>query len=140
MAADPELEVLRVSPLYRTAPWGNRDQPEFLNAVAELSSELEPLALLDRLQSIERSLGRSRSGRRWGPRVIDLDILLAGDRILHRPRLVIPHPRMHRRRFVLEPLAALEAQLEIPGRGRIDRLLKKLSDQDVSQLDAGADL
>jgi 2-amino-4-hydroxy-6-hydroxymethyldihydropteridine diphosphokinase len=138
MGADPAMQVLRVSSLYRTAPWGDRSQPEFINAVVQLSSPLVPLAVLDRLLAMESELGRSRSGRRWGPRVIDLDVLLAGDRILHLPRLILPHPRMHRRRFVLEPLQALAPDLEIPARGRISTLLQRLPDQDVRPISATA--
>jgi 2-amino-4-hydroxy-6-hydroxymethyldihydropteridine diphosphokinase len=140
MEADPAMQVLRVSRLYRTAPWGDRSQAEFINAVVQLSSPLVPLTLLDRLLAMESELGRMRPGRRWGPRPIDLDVLLAGDRILRLPQLVLPHPRMHRRRFVLEPLQALAPDLVIPARGRISTLLRRLPDQGVRPILAAAEV
>ena len=140
LADHPDMRLLRVSNLYRSAPWGDPDQPDFTNAVAELSTAAEPRALLHHLQAIERRLGRVRSGRRWGPRTIDLDILLAGERIYHLPGLTVPHRRMHRRRFVLEPLAALEPNLLIPGKGKVGSLLACLADQVVNPVAANATL
>ncbi|MHA7814967.1 MAG: 2-amino-4-hydroxy-6-hydroxymethyldihydropteridine diphosphokinase [Pseudohaliea sp.] len=95
-----------LSPLYRSAPLGPRDQPDFLNAVAALDTVLAPLDLLDALQHIEAGAGRVR-GRRWGPRTLDLDLLLYGDRELQLPRLTVPHPGIAERAFVLWPLADL---------------------------------
>lgn len=125
----PDTRVRRHSRLYRSPPWGGLAQPDFINAVAELDTVLPPRALLEQLLSIERRHGRERGAERWGPRVIDLDLLLhAGERI-SEPGLELPHPRMHERAFVLVPLAELAADLEIPGRGRVDRLLSALEDR-----------
>jgi 2-amino-4-hydroxy-6-hydroxymethyldihydropteridine diphosphokinase len=125
-AAAERLGAVRLSTVRETEPWGYEDQPRFLNAVAELETELPPRALLDRLLEIERELGRIRGGPRWGPRTIDLDLLLYGDERLDEPDLTVPHPRLHERRFVLQPLAELDPALEVPGRGRVDALLTRL--------------
>jgi len=100
----PPLIVTAVSPLYETAPVGYADQPAFLNAVAAIETDLPPLALLDVLQAVERALGKATPFKD-GPRTIDLDLLLYGDRVIDEPRLQVPHPRMHERAFVLVPLA-----------------------------------
>lgn len=110
----------RLSRLRATRPVGRSDQPPFLNAVAELDTELDPAALLDRLQGIESDLGRARA-EHWGPRTIDLDLLLVGDLQMATPRLVLPHPRIGERRFVLEPLAELAPDLVLPGDDRTVR-------------------
>ena len=99
--------VVRTSSLYRTKPWGIEAQPEFVNAVAQLETQLEPHELLTALKDLERALGR-RPGKRWGPRAIDFDILSYDDRRLDDPELVIPHPRMRERAFVLVPLAEID--------------------------------
>lgn len=118
--------VVAVSSFRETDPVGYLDQPRFLNGAAKLETELAPRALLDRLLAVERELGRTRGGRRFGPRNVDLDLLLYGDLVLDEPRLVLPHPRLHERRFALEPLAELDPELEIPGRGPIRALLAGL--------------
>jgi len=100
------ISVLRVSSFHETEPVGGPPQPNYLNAVAEVETDLPPAGLLAELQRIEHHLGRTREVR-WGPRTIDLDILLMGDTIVNEPDLTIPHPRMHERRFVLEPLCEL---------------------------------
>jgi 2-amino-4-hydroxy-6-hydroxymethyldihydropteridine diphosphokinase len=120
------LGVTRLSTIRETEPWGNPDQPPFLNAVAELETELAPRALLHRLLEIERELGRTRSSARWGPRAIDLDLLLYGDQTIDEPDLTVPHPYLHERLFVLEPLAELAPDADVPGRGRVRLLLAKL--------------
>ena len=117
--------VVSVSSLRETDPVGKTDQPKFLNGVAALDTSLSPRELLDLLLSIERELGRERR-ERWGPRVIDLDLLLYGDEIVDEPGLNVPHPRLHERRFVLEPLAEIAPGLVIPGRGRVEELLAEL--------------
>ena len=116
----------RLSSLLETEPWGYADQPMFLNAVAEVDTPLEPRALLDLLLDVERRLGRERVGPRWGPRTIDLDLLLYGDRLIAEPGLVVPHPGLATRRFVLEPLAELAPTLKIPGNGTVQALLAGL--------------
>ena len=119
-------DLVAVSTLIETDPVGYLDQPRFLNGVAALETELPPRELLERLLRIERTLGRTREGPRFGPRTIDLDLLLYGDAELDEPGLTVPHPRMHERRFVLEPLAELEPELVIPGRGPVATLLAEL--------------
>ncbi|MBB3142489.1 2-amino-4-hydroxy-6-hydroxymethyldihydropteridine diphosphokinase [Halomonas organivorans] len=103
----------QASSRYASRPVGPADQPDFVNAVAELSTRLSPLALLDQLQALEQRHGRVR-GRRWGPRTLDLDLLLFDQRRLATPRLTLPHPEMVRRAFVLVPLAELDPELELP--------------------------
>ena len=116
------LRPLRVSPVTETAPWGLPGQPPFLNAVAEIATETPPETLLCRFQAQERRQGR-RITRPWGPRVVDLDLLLYGDRIIRTPLLEVPHPQLSRRRFVLEGLAALCPGRQVPGLGRTIREL-----------------
>ncbi|MCT8998494.1 2-amino-4-hydroxy-6-hydroxymethyldihydropteridine diphosphokinase [Chelativorans intermedius] len=108
------VEVVRVSGLYRTPPWGKVDQPDFLNAAAEIRTRLAPEALLELCLSTERALKRERR-ERWGPRPIDIDILLFGDRRISIGGLEIPHPRMLERAFVLVPLAEIAPDLEVDG-------------------------
>jgi 2-amino-4-hydroxy-6-hydroxymethyldihydropteridine diphosphokinase len=127
LAAEPGIDVLRVSRYLETDPVGYLDQPRFVNAVAELETDLPPRTVLDRLLEIERRLGRRREpGARYGPRTIDLDLLLYGETVLDGPGLTVPHPRLHERRFVLEPLAELDPGLLVPGRGRVSALLAGL--------------
>ena len=126
------VRVRRVSTLRETAPWGREDQPAFLNGVVELDVELAPGELLRRLLAIERDLGRERDGERWGPRTIDLDVLVFGDEIVDEPGLTVPHPRLAERRFALEPLAELAPALVVPGVGRVDALLAALDDDSAA--------
>jgi 2-amino-4-hydroxy-6-hydroxymethyldihydropteridine diphosphokinase len=127
MAAEEGVEVVAVSALRETDPVGYEDQPRFLNGAAELRTSLSARELLGRLLGIERRLGRVRGeGPRFGPRMIDLDLLLHGDEVVAEPGLVVPHPRLHERRFALEPLAELDPALEIPGRGPVQALLSGL--------------
>ena len=117
--------LLNVSGVYQTRPIGPADQADYLNAVAELESELEPLALLDKLQAIEKQQGRKRVGERWHQRSLDLDILLYDQQCIDDKRLVVPHPGMHSRAFVLVPLHELAADINIPGKGSIGELMSK---------------
>jgi 2-amino-4-hydroxy-6-hydroxymethyldihydropteridine diphosphokinase len=117
------IGALRVSPIAETEPWGYADQPMFLNAVAEVDTPLSARAFLDRLLDVERRLGRERTGPRYGPRTIDLDLLLYGDERISQPGLEVPHPRLHERLFVLEPLAALVPARKIPGNGTVSEAL-----------------
>lgn len=127
LAALPDTALLRVSPVYRTAPVGHTDQAAFLNAVAELDTGLDPRDLLRALHELERSRGRRRDEEiRWGPRNLDLDVLVFGDRRIHLPDLEVPHPRLAQRAFVLVPLADLAPDLEIPGVGRVAELLQQV--------------
>lgn len=110
----PETTLAGVSALYASDPLGPPDQPRYVNAVAALDTDLEPLALLDALQAIELEQGRVRKDERWGPRTLDLDILLFGDRLIDEPRLRVPHYHMQARAFVLYPLADLAPALALP--------------------------
>jgi 2-amino-4-hydroxy-6-hydroxymethyldihydropteridine diphosphokinase len=118
--------VVAVSSFRETEPWGLDEQPLFLNAAAAIETALPPRELLDTLLSIERDLGRVRGGVRYGPRTIDLDLLLYDELELDEPGLTVPHPRLHERRFALEPLAELEPALVVPGRGTVSDLLRRL--------------
>jgi 2-amino-4-hydroxy-6-hydroxymethyldihydropteridine diphosphokinase len=124
LARLPESRLVRASSLYDTEPVGEVDQPNFLNAVAQLDTELSARQLLWNLLLIEKRLGRTRA-RRWGPRTIDLDLLLYGNLIVEEPDLVVPHPELTRRSFVLVPLVELDPLLVHPGTG--ETLLNHLS-------------
>ena len=125
-AAVAELPgVVAVSALRETDPVGVTDQPRFLNGVVALETDLSPRELLDVLLTVERRLGRERR-ERWGPRTIDLDLLVYGVEVIDDEGLTVPHPRLHERRFVLEPLAEIAPELLIPGRGRVKALLSEL--------------
>ncbi len=130
LAALPESELVAASSLYRNPPMGPQDQPDYVNAVALLRTALEPLPLLAELQAIERRQGK-RFLRHWGPRTIDLDLLLYGDRRIREPRLTVPHPGLHERAFVLYPLAEIAPDLMVPGKGRV---------KDLAALHSAADL
>jgi 2-amino-4-hydroxy-6-hydroxymethyldihydropteridine diphosphokinase len=124
LADTPGIEIVAVSMLRETEPVGYADQPRFLNGALALESELAPRALLDRLLEVERELGRVRGeGPRFGPRTIDLDLLLHGDEVMDEPGLVLPHPRLAERRFVLEPLHELDPGLTLPDGRRVSELL-----------------
>ena len=120
------IDAVRLSTIRETEPWGYEDQPSFLNAVAEVETELAPRPLLDRLLDVEKSLGRERAGPRWGPRTIDLDLLLYGELAVDEPGLTVPHPRLAGRLFVLEPLAELAPAQKIPGNGTVSQALAGL--------------
>jgi 2-amino-4-hydroxy-6-hydroxymethyldihydropteridine diphosphokinase len=120
------IGAARLSPLFETEPWGFHDQAAFLNAAAEVETRLAARAFLTHLLDVERRLGRERVGPRWGPRTIDLDLLLFGDERISEPGLEVPHPLMLERRFVLEPLAALAPDREIPGNGTVSEALAGL--------------
>jgi 2-amino-4-hydroxy-6-hydroxymethyldihydropteridine diphosphokinase len=126
LAAEPGIEVAGVSPVHETEPVGITDQPRFLNAAAAVETELPPRDVLDRLLGIERRLGRTRDGPRFGPRTIDLDLLLYGNERIDEPGLEVPHPRLHERLFALEPLLELDPQLELPGRGPLYEIVRGL--------------
>lgn len=119
----PDSQLAAVSSFYASEPLGPPDQPRYVNAVAALDTRLAPLALLDALQEIERNQGRVRKAERWGPRTLDLDILLFGEQIIDEPRLQVPHYHMQARPFVLYPLAEIAGQLLLPDGRPLHELL-----------------
>ncbi|TMW69931.1 2-amino-4-hydroxy-6-hydroxymethyldihydropteridine diphosphokinase [Alteribacter natronophilus] len=125
----PEITIEKKSSIYETDPVGYTEQEAFLNAVFRITTGLEAVALLDVLQGVEHELGRRREIR-WGPRTIDLDILLYNDENIELERLIVPHPRMHERSFVLIPLKEIEPDLVLPGGCRIDDCIQDLSDKE----------
>jgi 2-amino-4-hydroxy-6-hydroxymethyldihydropteridine diphosphokinase len=124
LGGEAGVEVVAVSTLRETEPVGVGEQPLYLNGAAELETTLTARELLDRLFAVERRFGRVRSPGEHGPRTLDLDLLLYGDEVIDEPELHVPHPRLHERRFVLEPLAELAPGLVVPGRGDVESLLR----------------
>jgi 2-amino-4-hydroxy-6-hydroxymethyldihydropteridine diphosphokinase len=133
LATLPQSTLTATSALYRTAPVGICDQPEFINAAARIETELAPEALLDALLAIEQRFGRVRTLRN-GPRTLDLDVLLYDAQVLDTPRLTLPHPRLHLRAFVLYPLADIGPDLSIPGRGTLAAWLPAVANQGIIRL------
>jgi 2-amino-4-hydroxy-6-hydroxymethyldihydropteridine diphosphokinase len=133
LEASGEVRVLRRSSLYATAPVGKTDQPEFYNLAVEVETPLPPEALLDRCQAVEAHLGRVR-GERWGPRTVDVDILLYDRQTVSTERLIVPHPEMLRRRFVLEPLLEIAPDAVLPDGSPITPHLPPLAGQSVRRL------
>jgi len=124
LGAEPGIEVAAVSALRETDPVGYADQPRFLNGAVAVETELPPRELLDRLLAVERELGRVRGdGPRYGPRTVDLDLLLYGDQVVDLPGLTVPHPRLAERRFALEPLHELDPGLRLPDGRAVRELL-----------------
>ncbi|MGH8665256.1 MAG: 2-amino-4-hydroxy-6-hydroxymethyldihydropteridine diphosphokinase [Burkholderiales bacterium] len=132
LEALPSTRVVRRSRRYRTEPVGYADQPDFVNAVAELETALEPQPLMRELFALEQAHRRVR-GRRNGPRTLDLDLLLYDERELDEPGLILPHPRMHERAFVLVPLHEIAPQANVPGRGRVSALLGQVDARGVAR-------
>lgn len=135
LAAWPGVTGLRASRLFRSKPWGQPDQPDFVNAVAALRYAGSAAGLMRVLLAIEREAGRVRGGERWGPRVLDLDLLVFGDQIIDTPALTVPHPRIADRAFVLLPLAELAPALHVPGAGAVGDLLAAVDPDGISALD-----
>jgi len=129
-----QLDILRTSSFYCTPPWGDEQQDDFINAVVEIETSLDPNSLLRAIQSVENVMGRQRKDRRWGPRIIDIDLLLYGDLQYQSADLEIPHPRMHERAFVLVPLFDLDNSLEIPALGKVEKLLQHLDCSGIQNL------
>jgi 2-amino-4-hydroxy-6-hydroxymethyldihydropteridine diphosphokinase len=123
LADEAGIDVVAVSTLRETEPVGVGEQPCFLNGAAELETTLKARELLDRLLAVEQRFGRVRTPGEHGPRTLDLDLLLYGDEVIDEPGLTVPHPRLHERRFVLEPLADLRPGLLVPGCGDVESLL-----------------
>jgi 2-amino-4-hydroxy-6-hydroxymethyldihydropteridine diphosphokinase len=124
LAAEEGIEIAAVSTLRETDPVGVGDQPRFVNGVVALDTALAARNLLDRLLAVEQRFGRVRIPGEHGPRTLDLDLLLYGDQQIDEPGLTVPHPSLHERRFVLEPLAELAPGLVVPGRGEVESLLR----------------
>lgn len=136
LEALPQTSVRSQSDLYRSPPWGRTDQAQFINAVVELQTRLAPSILLDRLIEIEERFGRVRNAdERWGPRTLDLDLLLYGDQTIQVPGLCIPHPHLHERGFVLVPLAQIAPNLDVPGQGRVADLLADIDASAITLID-----
>ena len=131
-----ETRLVLRSGLWRSAPMGPKDQPDFINAVAGLLTRRQPRALLEELRTLERRMGKVEPAIRWGPRVIDLDLLMVGDARCDEPGLQLPHPGLHQRNFVLYPLAEIAASLWIPDRGRVCRLLDGIPGDGIERLAA----
>ena len=131
----PKSRLVARSSLYRSAPFGGVEQPDFVNAVAALETQLDARSLLEQLQHIEQSRGRERGGQRWGPRVIDLDLLVYDDVVIDEPELTVPHPGIAERNFVLLPLREIAPELEIPGLGRVDRIAVNEEEPRISRIE-----
>jgi 2-amino-4-hydroxy-6-hydroxymethyldihydropteridine diphosphokinase len=135
LALLPQTRLITHSLLYRTRPLGPAGQPDYINAVAAITTKLSAQALLEALQALENRHGRVRTDVRWGPRTLDLDLLLYGDAVIDTPGLQVPHPRMTERAFVLVPLAEIaSSDLQIPGFGGLRELLSLVSESDVEAL------
>jgi len=124
LASHPRIEVMAKSSFYRNPPMGPQAQPDFLNAVVQIETDLEPEALFDVLVGIENAHGRIRQVERWGPRTLDLDLLVYDEEIIETERLTVPHPGIPDRSFVLKPLAEIAPELVIPGMGSVQHLLE----------------
>lgn len=128
LSAEPAVRVRKKSPVYETEPWGVKEQNFFLNQAVEIETSLEPDALLRLCKDIEERMGR-KNAMRWGPRTIDADILLFGDRIVKTPELEIPHPKLSERKFILVPLAGIAGNIRVPGLDKtVGVLLKQCPD------------
>ena len=137
LADIPQTRLLLSSGLYRNPPMGPADQPDYVNAVAGLLTRLIPADLLSELLGIERRMGRQRQPvSRWGPRVIDLDLLLYGDRIIDTRNLSVPHPGISQRNFVLFPLRDIAPLLSVPGQGTVEDLARQVSDAGLVMIEA----
>jgi 2-amino-4-hydroxy-6-hydroxymethyldihydropteridine diphosphokinase len=130
----PRLVFLAVSPVYETTPVGGPEQPDYLNAVTIGETTLPARAVLERCHSLEDAFGRVR-GERWGPRTLDLDLIVYGDEVSDSPGLTLPHPRAYERAFVLAPWHDADPDAELPGQGRVADLLKALGTSGVTRLD-----
>ena len=136
LAGLPDTRLVLRSSLYRTRPFGPVEQPDFVNAAAGLLTRLEPAELLAQLKALEAQLGRERPVVRWGPRRIDLDLLVHGEARIAEPGLEVPHPGIAERAFVLVPLAEFAPDLGVPGRGRVRDLLARVDSADLERLAA----
>jgi 2-amino-4-hydroxy-6-hydroxymethyldihydropteridine diphosphokinase len=135
LAELPSTRVILTSPLYISRPFGPVTQPDYANAVAGILTQLEPYALLEGLHSIEVAQGRPQERERWGPRIIDLDVLVYGRQRLTDPQLTVPHPGIVERNFVLYPLADIAPDLDIPGLGRVIELKGRVTSEGIQKYD-----
>ena len=136
LARSSQIHVEACSSLYRTAPVGRQEQPDFINAVCRIRTLLTPTELMRTLHEIEQMHGRVREADKGGPRTLDLDLLLYGSETIHSMELTVPHPRLHERAFVLYPLLELDPELVVPGKGFLRELLASCAGQRVLKLDA----
>ncbi|MGH8244022.1 MAG: 2-amino-4-hydroxy-6-hydroxymethyldihydropteridine diphosphokinase, partial [Steroidobacteraceae bacterium] len=134
LAAIPDAKLVCRSGLWLSEPMGPKDQPAFVNAVAGLLTTAGPRELLDSLKAIERRMGKTEPAARWGPRVIDLDLLVFGAIECNEPGLTVPHPGLHQRNFVLYPLSEIAAELWVPGLARVRRLGEHVSAAGIERL------
>lgn len=134
----PQTSLTARSSLFRSAPLGEPGQADYCNAVAELRTRLPARALLESLLAIEQTMGRQRNGRRWGPRIIDLDLLVYGDAVISEPGMTVPHPELARRKFVLIPLAEIAPRLDIPGLGQAAALADSLGKAGIGPWEGSA--
>ncbi len=131
----PRTRLERCSSFYRTAPVGYTEQSDFLNAVCCLSTELDAATLVEHLLAIEVQHGRVERKQKWGPRILDLDLLLYDQSVMSTPGLTVPHPRLHERAFVLYPLSELDRDLIVPGRGKVTEFLASCREQRIEKID-----
>jgi 2-amino-4-hydroxy-6-hydroxymethyldihydropteridine diphosphokinase len=134
VAEIPNTRLVAVSSLYRSAPFGGVEQPDFANSVASIMTQLAPLNLLGRLQEIENRQGRDRDEARWGPRVLDLDLLVYSAQTIDEPDLSVPHPGIGERNFVLLPLGEIAPDLVIPGLGRVASIPVNMDEPSISRI------
>ncbi|PFG55378.1 2-amino-4-hydroxy-6-hydroxymethyldihydropteridine diphosphokinase [Vibrio sp. ES.051] len=132
LKALPKSEFIQASSLYSSAPMGPQDQPDYINAVVAINTSLTPIELLDCTQAIEQEQGRVRKDERWGPRTLDLDIVLYGNEVIHSARLTVPHYGMKEREFVLYPLAEIAPSLQLPDGTEVSSLLKQVDRNGLS--------
>ncbi|HEU4627666.1 MAG TPA: 2-amino-4-hydroxy-6-hydroxymethyldihydropteridine diphosphokinase [Steroidobacteraceae bacterium] len=136
--APEQFRVIAVSPLYGTKPFGPIPQPDFVNGAVGALTQLDPLALLKRLKQIEAAMGRPAQREKWGPRIIDLDLLLYGREQLRSPELTLPHPGIVERNFVLYPLADIAPDLDVPGLGRVAELKRRVAQAGIWPLESAS--
>jgi 2-amino-4-hydroxy-6-hydroxymethyldihydropteridine diphosphokinase len=134
LGAIPDSILIARSGLYSSKPMGAAGQPDYVNAVVALDTVLSPQALLKSLQAIEQRQGRVRTGEKWGPRVLDLDLLLYGNRVINTEHLTVPHPGLHERDFVLVPLEEIAGDINIPGRGRLSAFISRCENHSPRKL------
>jgi 2-amino-4-hydroxy-6-hydroxymethyldihydropteridine diphosphokinase len=134
LGAIPDSILISRSSLYSSKPMGAADQPAYVNAVVAIDTVLSPQSLLQSLQAIERRQGRERTGEKWGPRVLDLDLLLYGSRMINTAGLTVPHPGLHERDFVLVPLEEIAGDINIPGRGMLSAYISRCENHSLRKL------